>query len=84
MLGSYWPFATGKKVTQANLLLQQILSTPKTLNVLIPNQHIGCYNVGFMGEWVVREYLARMSGASRKSAMSPLLDARCLATPCRI
>ena len=23
-VGSYWPFATGKKVTQANLLLNQI------------------------------------------------------------
>ena len=27
-VGSYWPFATGKKVDQANLLLKQILSTP--------------------------------------------------------
>ncbi len=73
-VGSYWPFATGKKVTQANLLLQQIMSTPKTLNVLIPNQHIGCYNIGFMGEWVVREYLARMSGVVKERHVTP---ARC-------
>ena len=29
-VGSYWPFATGLKVTQANLLLEQIMSAPKT------------------------------------------------------
>ena len=61
-VGSYWPFATGLRVTQANLLLRQIVVCPKTLNVLIPNQHIGAYKIGFMSEWVAREYLARHNG----------------------
>ncbi len=73
-VGSYWPFATGKKVTQANLLLQQILSCPKTLNVLIPNQHIGAYNIGFMSEWLCREYLARHDGNIKAKHLTP---ARC-------
>ncbi len=58
-VGSYWPFATGKKVTQANLLLRQIQETPGTKFVLIPNQHIGAYAVGFQPEWIAREYIAR-------------------------
>jgi hypothetical protein len=62
-VGSYWPFTTGKRVRQANLLLEQILHTPRTRYVLIPNQHIGNYNVGFAAEWLTREYLARRGGA---------------------
>ena len=73
-VGSYWPFATGRKVTQANLLLEQIMSCPKTTNVLIPNQHIGAYHVGFMGEWLSREYLARHLGFVRAKHLVP---ARC-------
>lgn len=73
-VGSYWPFCTGKKVTQANLLLQQIMESPKTLNVLIPNQHIGAYNVGFMSEWISREYLARHNGELKAKHLTP---ARC-------
>lgn len=73
-VGSYWPFSTGKKVTQANLLLRQILDHPKTLNVLIPNQHIGAYHVGFMGEWISREYLARHLGQVKAKHLVP---ARC-------
>ena len=73
-VGSYWPFSTGKKVTQANLLLHQMLDTPNTLNILIPNQHIGAYNVGFMGEWLTREYLARRGGTVR---LRHLVPARC-------
>ena len=73
-VGSYWPFSTGKKVTQANLLLRQILDHPKTLNVLIPNQHIGAYHVGFMGEWLSREYLARHLGQVKAKHLVP---ARC-------
>lgn len=53
------------KVTQANLLLHQMMDCPNTLNILIPNQHIGAYNIGFMGEWITREYLARRSGTVR-------------------
>ena len=73
-VGSYWPFATGKKVTQAILLLHQLLATPNTLNVLIPNQHIGAYNIGFMSEWISREYLARRNGVIRAKHLTP---ARC-------
>jgi len=40
-VGSYWAFATGRSVDQANLLLQQIIATPETRYVLVPNQHIG-------------------------------------------
>ncbi|MEZ0537274.1 DUF4914 family protein [Caldicellulosiruptoraceae bacterium PP1] len=58
-VGSYWPFATGKKVKQANLLLEQILSFSNTRYILIPNQYIGAYKVGFMPEWIIREYLAK-------------------------
>jgi hypothetical protein len=35
-VGSYWPFATGKRVDQANLLLRQIVDTPAVKYVLIP------------------------------------------------
>ncbi|MBR0139864.1 MAG: DUF4914 family protein [Firmicutes bacterium] len=73
-VGSYWPFCTGKKVTQANLLLEQMINTPNTLNILIPNQHIGAYQVGFMGEWLTREYLARRVGQVRRRHLIP---ARC-------
>jgi hypothetical protein len=77
-VGSYWAFATGKRVDQANLLLRQIVETPDTRYVLIPNQHIGAWKVGFMAEWIAREYLARR-GNSRfyreqvNEAFSPLL-----------
>ena len=73
-VGSYWPFATGKKVTQANMLLKQMLAAPKTLNILIPNQYIGAYHVGFMGEWLTREYLARRGGTVRRKH---LVESRC-------
>ena len=62
-VGSYWAFATGRRVDQANLLLHQIVNTPDTRYVLIPNQHIGAWKVGFMAEWIAREYLARRGSA---------------------
>ena len=62
-VGSYWPFATGRKVDQANLLLKQIIDTPKVRYILCPNQHVGAWKTGFMTEWVTREYLARRGGA---------------------
>ncbi|WP_316376721.1 DUF4914 family protein, partial [Enterobacter hormaechei] len=74
-VGSYWPFATGTKVGAANLLLEQIMATPRTKFVLTPNQHIGAYTVGFAAEWLTREYLARR-GASRIRHES-LVAARC-------
>lgn len=77
-VGSYWPFATGRRVDQANLLLQQIVDTPKVKYVLIPNQHIGCWSVSFMPQWITREYLARRGGAhftreQVKASRCPLL-----------
>ncbi len=74
-VGSYWPFATGKKVTQANLLLEQIINSPSTRYVLIPNQHIGAYEVSFMPQWIAREYIARRGGAKFKP--ETLVDSRC-------
>lgn len=61
-VGSYWPFALGKKVDQANILLRQIQETPETGYLLIPNQFVGAYQVGFNGQWLTREYVARRGG----------------------
>ena len=74
-VGSYWPFATGQRVKQANLLLEQILACPNTRYVLIPNQHIGVYKTGFAPEQISREYLARRGGVNMK--MDRLVPARC-------
>jgi hypothetical protein len=65
-IGSYWPFLTGKMVNHANLLLEQILNSPSTRYILIPNQHIGIYKVGFMPQWIAREYLAKRGSAKFK------------------
>lgn len=62
-VGSYWPFATGRMVDQANLLLQQFVDTPRVKYVLCPNQHVGAWKTGFMPQWIAREYLARRGGA---------------------
>lgn len=61
-VGSYWPFATGRYIDQANLLLDQIVQTPRTKYILCPNQHVGNWEVGFMPQWITREYLARRGG----------------------
>lgn len=61
-VGSYWPFATGRRVQHANLLLSQIMETPRVRYVLTPNQFIGAWEVGFMPQWITREYLARRGG----------------------
>ncbi len=73
-VGSYWPFATGRRVDQANLLLQQILDTSHTRYVLIPNQNIGAYKVGFTPQWIAREYLSRRNG---KFGRHQLNESRC-------
>ncbi len=65
-VGSYWPFATGRRVDQANLLLEQIATTPSVRYILCPNQHIGAWKVGFMPQWIAREYLARRGVAKFK------------------
>jgi hypothetical protein len=77
-VGSYWPFATGKMVEQANLLLRQIVETPGTRYILVPNQHIGAYRTGFVPQWITREFLARRGGVRFRpdqlvQARSPLL-----------
>lgn len=74
-VGSYWPFATGKMVKQANLLLNQIVNSSSTRYVLIPNQHIGVYKVSFNPQWVAREYIARRGSAKFKP--EHLKEARC-------
>lgn len=74
-VGSYWPFATGKKIKQANLLLNQIVRSTSTRYLLIPNQHIGVYHVGFNPQWVAREYIARRGSAKFKP--EHLIEARC-------
>lgn len=74
-VGSYWPFSTGKKVAQANLLLRQFQNAPATRYVLIPNQNIGAWETGFMPQWLVRDYLARRGHARFNS--DQIVPARC-------
>jgi len=74
-VGSYWPFATGRRVDQANILLHQIMDTSATLFALIPNQHIGAWQVGFAPQWISRECLAR---AQRNTIpQERLVESRC-------
>ena len=74
-VGSHWPFATGRRVVQANLILEQIVATPRTGYTLSPNQHVGAWQVGFMPQWLAREYLARRGGARFRA--DQLTPARC-------
>ncbi|MDR0957837.1 MAG: DUF4914 family protein [Clostridiales bacterium] len=74
-VGSFWPFATGKRVNYANLLLEQILKTTSTRYILVPNQYIGAYKVGFTGQWVAREFLSRRGEV--KFRPDQLEQARC-------
>lgn len=62
-VGSYWPFATGSKIRHANLLLEQIISTPRVRYTLTPNQHVGVWKVGFKPQLLMREYLTRRGNA---------------------
>lgn len=66
-VGSYWPFATGKKVRHANLLLEQIINNTVTQYVLTPNQYIGVWKVGFKPQLLMREYLTRRGNAKFRS-----------------
>ena len=77
-VGSYWPFAAGKMVTHANLLLDQIFQTQRMRYTLVPNQHIGAWKVGFKPQLMMREYLtrrgnAKLRGDQYQPARSPLL-----------
>lgn len=74
-VGSFWPFATGRKVDQANILLDQVMETDNTQFVLIPNQNLGCWKVGFAPQWVAREYLARRGSAKFKR--EDIKESRC-------
>ncbi|MFZ5988716.1 MAG: DUF4914 family protein [Bacillota bacterium] len=74
-VGSYWPFATGRMIDQANLLLEQVVNTSGTRYILIPNQHVGAYKVSFMPQWIAREYLARRGSA--RFMPEQLVESRC-------
>ncbi len=73
--GSYWPFATGTIVRHANLLLEQIVNTPRVKYTLTPNQHIGAYKVNFTPQLLMREYLTRRGNA--KLRLDQYQPARC-------
>jgi len=66
-VGSYWPFATGKMGVHANLLLDQIMKTPRVRYTLVPNQYIGAWKVGFKPQMLMREYLTRRGNAKLKN-----------------
>jgi hypothetical protein len=66
-VGSYWPFATGKMIDHANMLLEQIIQTPRMRYTLVPNQHIGAWKVGFRPQLLMREYLTRRGNAKLRS-----------------
>ncbi|MEZ5404892.1 MAG: DUF4914 family protein [Verrucomicrobiia bacterium] len=66
-VGSYWSFATGRKVNHANLLLDQFCTHTNMLHILCPNQHVGAWRVGFVPQWIAREYLARRGHAPFRS-----------------
>ena len=74
-VGSYGPFAVGRRVIQANLLLSQFKTYRRTRHILCPNQHIGAWRVGFMPQWIAREYLARRGSAKFKPEQ--IQPARC-------
>ncbi len=74
-VGSYWPFATGKMEDHANMLLEQVIQTPRTRYTLVPNQYIGVWKVGFKPQLLMREYLTRRGNAKLKS--DQFSDARC-------
>ena len=62
-VGSYWPFSSGLQVRHANILLDQFAAYRRMRYILVPNQHIGAWKVGFMAQWIAREYLARRGSA---------------------
>ncbi|MGW8315961.1 MAG: DUF4914 family protein [Bacteroidales bacterium] len=74
-VGSFWPFATGMRVSFANMLLKQIIETPRTAFTLVPNQNIGVWKVGFKPQLLMREYLTRRGAARLRGDQSQ--PARC-------
>ncbi len=84
-VGSYWPFATGRYINHANLLLKQILDTSETRYLLFPNQHMGAWEVGFMPQWIGREYFARKGVAKfRREQLKPARSNLLGYTPTRL
>jgi len=51
-VGSYWPFATGRRVDQANLLLKQFAENTRMRHVICPNQHIASGASDSMPQWI--------------------------------
>jgi len=74
-VGSFGPFSPSNNAEQADRILQHILVAPHTRFSLTPNQYVGAWKVGFMPQWVAREYLARRGMAPFKDAH--LEKARC-------
>lgn len=74
-VGSYWPFATGTMVDQANLLFDQFEKTTRIRYILVPNQYVGAWKTGFMPQWLARDYLARRGNARFRPGQ--LVKARC-------
>jgi len=74
-VGSYWPFATGSMVDQANLLFEQFANNTRIRYILVPNQYIGAWKTGFMPQWLARDYLARRGNARFRPGQ--LVKARC-------
>jgi len=50
-----------------------MLNTPATRYMLIPNQHIGAYKVGFMPEYIARRGTAKFKKEQLIEAICPLL-----------
>ncbi len=74
-VGSYWPFATGSMVDQANLLFEQFANNTRIRYILVPNQYVGAWKTGFMPQWLARDYLARRGNARFRPGQ--LVNARC-------
>ncbi len=74
-VGSYWPFATGSMVDQANLLFDQFEQTTRIRYILVPNQYVGAWKTSFMPQWLARDYLARRGNARFRPGQ--LVKARC-------
>jgi hypothetical protein len=62
-------------VDQANLLLRQFVQNTRMRQIICPNQHVGAWKVGFMPQWIAREYLARRGTARFRPEQ--LRPARC-------
>ncbi len=59
-------------------MTRPIFCLSRLLTFLVPNQHIGIFKVGFMPQWIAREYLSRRGSAKfqphqLKPSRSPLL-----------